>query len=102
MHRVTEAHPSPDQREQMTTIEVEVHGRWDALALSELLAPFHSFLVQHGPERWVVHARAPSGRDGPLSDALEALDDWGAERHPSTARCRVGGRPYRLQERRAA
>ena len=29
------------------TIEVEVEGRWDALALSERLIPFHSFLVQH-------------------------------------------------------
>jgi hypothetical protein len=40
-------------------VEIDVDDRWDALALSELLIPFHSFLVQHTAERWVVHARAP-------------------------------------------
>jgi hypothetical protein len=32
-------------------VEIDVDGRWDALALSELLVPFHSFLVQHTAER---------------------------------------------------
>ena len=52
---------------RMTTIEIDVQGRWDALALSELLIPFHSFLVQHDHERWVVHARAPGCRGESLS-----------------------------------
>ena len=33
--RFTKAHPHPDQHETVTTIEIEVQGRWDALALSE-------------------------------------------------------------------
>jgi hypothetical protein len=72
------------------TIEVEVRGRWEALALSELLIPFHSFLVQHDQERWVVHARAPGGRGEQLSDALEAIEGWRAEQGgPHTASYRV-------------
>ena len=44
--QITEPQTSSDQREQTAAIEVEVDGRWDALALSELLIPFRSFLVQ--------------------------------------------------------
>jgi hypothetical protein len=72
-------------------VEVEVSGRWDALALSELLVPFHSFLVQHGPERWVVHARAPGARGEALEDALTAIEAWRAERALEAA-VRVHGR----------
>jgi hypothetical protein len=53
----------------MAQVEVEVRGRWDALALSEMLIPFHSFLVQQTRERWVVHARAPGWRGEPLTDS---------------------------------
>jgi hypothetical protein len=88
-----------DQSSRLTTVEVEVRGRWDALALSELLIPFHSFLVQHDRERWVVHARAPGCHGEQLSDALEAIEAWHAEQgSPRTASCRVGGRPYQLRE----
>ena len=61
-------------------VEIDVDGRWDALALSELLIPFHSFLVQHTADRWVVHARAPGCHGEPLADALSAIADWQAER----------------------
>jgi hypothetical protein len=57
-----------------------VRGRWDALALSEALASFHSFLVQHGPDRWVVHARSPGWHGEPLDQALAAIDHWRNER----------------------
>lgn len=101
-----QAHTQPlsDDREQATTIEIEIEvdGRWDALALSELLIPFHSFLVQHDRERWVIHARAPGGRGEPLEDALDAIDDWSAHRQPLAASCRVGGRPYQRHEAKAA
>jgi hypothetical protein len=101
--RFTKAHPHPDQHETVTTIEIQVQGRWDALALSELLIPFHSFLVQHDQERWVVHARAPGCRGEPLSEALAAIDDWhSGGRHLQAASCRVGGRPYHLHETRVA
>jgi hypothetical protein len=98
MSRIAEARPSADQRGRMTTIEVEVDGRWDALALSEALIPFHSFLVQHDQERWVVHARVPGGHGGELPDALEAIEGWRAEQGASVASCRVAGRTYRLPE----
>jgi hypothetical protein len=83
--------------EPVTTIEIEVHGRWDALALSELLIPFHSFLVQHDQERWVVHARAPGFHGEALPDALEAIEEWRADRS-AHASCRVDGRPYQPSE----
>jgi hypothetical protein len=104
MSRTTEAQPHSAQRKRVTTIEIEieVQGRWDALALSELLIPFHSFLVQHDHEHWVIHARAPGCRGESLSDALASIDDWCSERHLRTASCRVGGRPYRLRETRVA
>jgi hypothetical protein len=91
-----------ERRRQTTTIEIEVVGRWDALALSELLIPFHSFLVQHDHDRWVVHARAPGFRGESLSDALAAINGWRFERHLEAASCRVGGRPYDLSEARVA
>jgi hypothetical protein len=95
-------HPHPDQHELMTTIEIEVQGRWDALALSELLIPFHSFLVQHDREHWVIHAEAPGCHGESVSEALTAIDDWRSERDSQSAWCRVGGHPYHLHERRVA
>lgn len=68
--------------DESTAIEIEVEGRWDALALSELLIPFHSFLVQLDRERWIVHAHAPGGRGEALTTALEMIDDWRAEQGP--------------------
>ena len=102
MSRIAEARPSADQRERMTAIEVEVDGRWDALALLEALIPFHSFLVQHDQERWVVHARVPGCHGEQLPDALEAIEGWRAEQGARAASCRVGGRPYQLRETRVA
>jgi hypothetical protein len=102
MSRITEAQQPSVQRERVTTIEIEVQGRWDALALSELLIPFHSFLVQLDHERWVVHARAPGCHGEPLPDALEVIGHWRSERGPRAASCRVGGRPYQLRETRVA
>ena len=83
-----------------TTIEIEVEGRWAALDLSRLLIPFHSFLVQHDHERWTIHARAPGSRGEALSDALATIDDWHSEWPVGAASCRVGGRPYHLNDTR--
>jgi hypothetical protein len=74
-------------------VEVDVAGRWDALALSERLVSFHSFLVQHTAERWVVHARAPGFHGEPLAEALGAIEEWQAERRIDAA-VRVAGRPW--------
>jgi hypothetical protein len=102
MSSIKEAPRPSEQRERTMTIEIEIEGRWDALALSELLIPFHSFLVQHDHERWIVHARAPGGRGESLPDALELIDNWRAELHPHAMSCRVGGLPYQLGETTAA
>lgn len=74
-------------------LEVDVNGRWDALALSELLIPFRSFLVQHGPDRWVVHARSPGWHGEPLDVALSAIEAWRAD-HRMEAAVRVDGQPH--------
>jgi hypothetical protein len=97
---MTHAQPYSDHRGRPATIEIEieVQGRWDALALSELLIPFHSYLVHLDQERWVVHAHAPGARGESLSDALAAVDDWRIDRQPRAASCRVGGRPYDIHE----
>jgi hypothetical protein len=91
--RATETQALSDQPAVSTTIdiEIEVQGRWDALALSELLIPFHSFLVQHDHERWVVHARAPGRHGELLPDAIAAIEDWRAEGDGRAGLCRVGG-----------
>ena len=73
-----------------TAIEIEIDDRWDALALSEHLIPYPSFLVQLGDRRWVVHARAPGRRGESIDEALQAIDDWAAEREPASAVYRVG------------
>ena len=77
-------------------IEIDLDGRWDALALSEHLIPFHSFLVQYEAQRWVVHARTPGCHGEDLADALRAIDDWVAERGLESVSCRVGGRAQQL------
>jgi hypothetical protein len=73
-----------------TAIEIEVEDRWDALALSEHLIPYHSFLVQLGDRRWVVHARTPGCRGESTDEALQAVDDWAAVRGPASAVRRIG------------
>jgi hypothetical protein len=77
-------------------IEIDLDGRWDALALSEHLVPFHSFLVQYEAQRWVVHARTPGFHGEDLADAVRTIDDWVAERGLESVSCRVGGRAHQL------
>lgn len=77
-------------------VEIDVDGRWDALALSEDLIPFHSFLVQYEAQRWVVHARTPGCHGQDLADALRTIENWVAERDLEGVSCRVGGRTHQL------
>ena len=84
------------ESETTAAIEIDLDGRWDALALSEHLIPFHSFLVQHEAQRWVVHARAPGCRGEDLDDALRVIGAWLAETDPKRVSCRVGGRADHL------
>lgn len=69
--------------ESDATIEVGVENRSGALSLMEALIPFHSFMVQHARERWVVHARAPGCHGEPLEDLVTTIDDWGGGREES-------------------
>jgi len=87
------------KRERVASVEVEVEGRWDALALSELLIPYHSFLVQHDRQRWVVHARTPGHHGESLDDALATVEDWLTERGLEESVCRVGGRLHQPGDR---
>ena len=72
--------PAAVHRNIEVAVEVDVRDRWHALALSELLVPFHSFLVQHTADHWVVHARTPGSHGKPLVEALRAIEAWRAER----------------------
>jgi hypothetical protein len=81
-----------------STIEIDVDGRWDALALCEALIPYHSFLVQLGEPHWVVHARASGCHGEPLEAALDVIDDWAEAHGVAGLSCRVGGRPYELSQ----
>lgn len=75
-------------------VEIDLRGRWDALALSQRLVPYHPFLVQYEPERWVVHAQAPGCRGERLANALSVIEEWLVERRIEGASVRVDGRPY--------
>jgi hypothetical protein len=91
---VTAPAPAPHQSAAASAqveVEVDVRSRWDALALSEALIPFHSFMVQHNADRWVVHARSPGSHGEPLDDALAAIAQWRHERSIEAA-VRVDGR----------
>lgn len=78
------------------TIEIDVRGRWDAVALMRRLDPYHSYLIQCAPEHWVVHARCPGCHGERVDSALAAIEDsLGAHRIEGAA-VRVDGQPVRL------
>jgi hypothetical protein len=81
------------------SVEVAVHGRWDALALSQRLVPYHSYLVERGREHWRVYAEAPGCHDERLTGALAAIDECLRERRVEDAAVRVDGQPYQLPGR---
>lgn len=77
------------------TIEIDVRGRWDAVALLQRLNPYHPYLIQFTPERWLVHAEAPGCHGERLPSALAAIEESLAARHVDGAAVRINGRPYR-------
>lgn len=77
------------------TIEIDVRGRWDAVALMQRLDPFHSYLVQVAPERWQVHAECPGCHGEPLPSALATIEQSLAARRVEGATVLVDGHPYR-------
>jgi hypothetical protein len=103
MSMIESATPAVGDRSVHAEIEIKVgvSSRWDALALSELLVPFHSDLVLHTMDRWVVHARAPGRHGESLTEALRAIDEWCAERRLDAA-ARVDLHWRRKRERNMA
>lgn len=89
-----------ERESQLVSLEIEVQGRWDALALSETLNPYHSFLVQFDSQRWVVHALLPGCHGEPVDSALAKIEEWLAGRNVEEVSCRVGGQPYELNARK--
>lgn len=69
---------SPGENVITTAVEIGVQERRKALRLMDVLIPFHTFLVQHERDRWVVHARVPGYHGESLDDLLLAIEDWGA------------------------
>jgi len=59
-------------------VEIGLDGRHAALDLMTTLIPFHSFLVQHDREHWVVHARVPGCHGETLDDLVTAIERWGS------------------------
>jgi len=76
------------------TIEIDVEGRWDAVALMERLDSYHPYLIQFAPQRWLVHAQCPGCHNEQLPSALAAIEESLAARHVDRAEVRVDGRPY--------
>lgn len=83
-----------EQETRPASLEIEVEGRWDALALSEILIPYRSFLVQFDRQRWVVHARVPAWDGEQLHGALAKIEEWSADRNLGKVSCRIDGQPY--------
>jgi hypothetical protein len=81
----------------LASVEIDIHGCWDALALSQRLNPYPAYLVQLGPERWLVHAEAPGWRGERLPSALVAIKECLRERRVEDAAVRIDGQPYPLR-----
>ena len=76
-------------------IEIGVVGRWNARALLASLAPYRPFLIQRGPERWVVHAQTPGCHGEGSESALAAIEECLDEHGVGEASIRIDGKPYR-------
>jgi hypothetical protein len=85
--------------DEIASVEIGLRRRWDALALSQRLIPYGSFLVQYEPERWVVHAQAPGCHGERLENALSTIQECLVERRVEDASLRVDGRPYLSADR---
>lgn len=73
-------------------IEVGVHGCWNARALLEHLTPYRSFLIQLGPEQWVVHVQTPGCHGENTASAVAAIEECLDERGITAAPIRIDGK----------
>lgn len=78
-----------------TRIEIVVVGRWDACALLESLAPYRSFLIERGAERWVVYAQAPGCHGESTESAVAAIEACLDEHGIAKASIWIDGKRYR-------
>ena len=70
MRRPTELRRRAATVDAPERIEIVVVGRWNARALLECLSPYRSYLIQRGPEQWVVYAQVPGCRGESAESAL--------------------------------
>ncbi|MGD0713936.1 MAG: hypothetical protein ABSB24_07085 [Gaiellaceae bacterium] len=65
-----------------TTLEIDVHSRWDAVHLLRGLACYHAHLVQleYPGGRWLVRVRTPGLRGEGIVGILGVVEDWQRER----------------------
>lgn len=80
-----------------TRIEIRVIGRWNACALLTRLAPYRSFLIQQGPDRWVVHAETPGCRGQDVEAAMAEVEACLDERGIEETSIRIDGKPCRAR-----
>jgi hypothetical protein len=74
-----------------STLEVDVHGRRGVVRLLERLCFSRVYLVQQGPERWVVHAEVPRLRGETLEDAVTAIEELSRAGHLDATSVRIDG-----------
>jgi hypothetical protein len=79
----------------MTTLEIDVYSRWDAVELLGRLSCYHSHLVQLDVpgERWLVRARTPGEHGEGIVGALAVIDGWQQERNLDSVGVCINGAP---------
>lgn len=79
---------------EATRIEVGVVGRWNACAVLASLSSYRPFMIQHGPERWVVHAQAPGCHGENAASAVAAIETCLEERGITAPSIRIDRKQY--------
>lgn len=59
------------------TVAIRLEERREALDLMASLTAFHSFIVEHDRQRWVVHARVPGCSGETLDDLVATIERSG-------------------------
>jgi hypothetical protein len=79
----------------MTTLEIDVFSRWDAVELLGRLSCYHSHLVQLDGlgARWLVRARTPGEHGEGIVGALAVIDAWQQEHHLDSVGVCINGAP---------
>ena len=78
----------------LARVEVDICGRWDAVALSGCLVAYRSHLVEVTRGTWCVHAETPGYHGEALPDALSAIVNCLRARRVEEAVVRIDLRPF--------